>query len=96
MKATLLFLLRCYKYGISPFLGQNCRFYPGCSEYAAEAIQTHGAVKGSFLAACRLGKCHPWHAGGFDPVPPSSSASVASSAKPSATSADRSCGCSHT
>ncbi|QRX84191.1 membrane protein insertion efficiency factor YidD [Glaciimonas sp. PAMC28666] len=95
MKATLLFLLRCYKLGVSPFLGQNCRFYPSCSDYAAEAISTHGAFKGSILAACRLGKCHPWHAGGLDPVPPSSSASPASSAKPSATSAERSCGCSH-
>ncbi|MDY7546097.1 membrane protein insertion efficiency factor YidD [Glaciimonas sp. CA11.2] len=98
MKATLLFLLRCYKLGISPFLGQNCRFYPSCSDYAAEAIRTHGALKGSILAACRLGKCHPWHAGGIDPVPSSpsaSAASCASSAKPSATSAERPCGCSH-
>ncbi len=70
MKTILLFLLRCYKLGISPFLGQNCRFYPSCSEYAAEAINVHGAVKGCALAACRLSKCHPWHAGGLDPVPP--------------------------
>ncbi|KAF3996997.1 membrane protein insertion efficiency factor YidD [Glaciimonas immobilis] len=92
MKATLLFLLRCYKLGISPFLGQNCRFYPSCSDYAAEAIRSHGALKGSILAVCRLGKCHPWHAGGVDPVPPSPSAS---SAKPPAISAERPCGCSH-
>ena len=71
MKAVLMFLLRTYKYGISPFLGQNCRFYPSCSEYATQAISEHGAVKGGILAARRLGRCHPWHSGGCDPVPPS-------------------------
>lgn len=69
MKAILLLLLRAYKLGISPFLGQNCRFYPSCSEYAAEAIRKHGAFSGSLLAVRRLCKCHPWHPGGFDPVP---------------------------
>lgn len=70
MKALLLLLLRFYKLCISPFLGQNCRFYPSCSDYAREAVITHGALKGSVLAGRRLCKCHPWNAGGFDPVPP--------------------------
>jgi putative membrane protein insertion efficiency factor len=69
MKTLLLILLRGYKLGVSPFLGQNCRFYPSCSEYAAEAVREHGALKGGALAARRLCKCHPWHAGGIDPVP---------------------------
>lgn len=69
MKTFLLLLLRAYKLGISPFLGQNCRFYPSCSDYAAEAVRVHGALKGSTLAARRLCKCHPWHPGGLDPVP---------------------------
>jgi putative membrane protein insertion efficiency factor len=69
MKALLLLLLRAYKYGISPMLGQNCRFYPSCSEYAYQAVELHGAVKGGMLAGRRLCKCHPWHPGGLDPVP---------------------------
>ena len=71
MKPTLLllFLLRGYKLAISPFLGQNCRFHPSCSDYAAQAIDLHGAARGSLLAALRLCKCHPWHPGGLDPVP---------------------------
>ena len=68
-QSLLLLLLRFYKYAISPMLGQNCRFYPSCSDYAAGAIQTHGALKGSWLAGKRLCKCHPWHPGGIDPVP---------------------------
>ena len=69
MKPLLLILLRIYKLGISPLLGQNCRFYPSCSAYAHEAICEHGALRGSWLAACRLCKCHPWHPGGLDLVP---------------------------
>lgn len=69
MKKVLLLLLRGYKLGISPFLGQNCRFYPSCSDYAAQAIDLHGPARGSLLAARRLCKCHPWHPGGLDPVP---------------------------
>jgi putative membrane protein insertion efficiency factor len=69
MKTPLLLLLRAYKLGLSPFLGQNCRFYPSCSDYAAEAVRLHGALKGSLLAGKRLCKCHPWHPGGLDPVP---------------------------
>ena len=66
----LLLLLRGYKLCISPFLGQHCRFFPSCSDYAHEAILSHGAVRGSLLAGRRLCKCHPWHAGGIDLVPP--------------------------
>jgi uncharacterized protein len=69
MKALLLILLRVYQLGISPFLGARCRFYPSCSAYAIEAIDRYGALKGSGLAAKRLCKCHPWHPGGYDPVP---------------------------
>ena len=71
MKRFLLILLRAYKLGVSPFLGQRCRFYPSCSDYAAEAIKTHGPWRGSLLASAPPWKCHPWHAGGFDPVPSS-------------------------
>ena len=66
----MLLLLRGYKLCISPFLGQNCRFYPSCSDYAQQAIVEHGVARGSLLAGRRLCKCHPWHAGGFDAVPP--------------------------
>ena len=69
MKRVLLLLLRGYQLGISPFLGQNCRFHPSCSDYAAQAIDLHGPAHGSLLAARRLCKCHPWHPGGLDPVP---------------------------
>ncbi|RJF97292.1 membrane protein insertion efficiency factor YidD [Noviherbaspirillum saxi] len=69
MKTLLLLLLRAYKLGISPLLGPACRFYPSCSDYASEAIRTYGPAKGGLLAAKRLCKCHPWHPGGYDPVP---------------------------
>jgi putative membrane protein insertion efficiency factor len=69
MRALLLALLRAYQYAIRPLLGANCRFYPSCSDYAREAIERHGAGKGSWLTARRLARCHPYHPGGFDPVP---------------------------
>jgi putative membrane protein insertion efficiency factor len=69
MKTLLRLLLRGYQIGISPWLGPRCRFYPTCSNYALEAIDRHGAAKGSLLAGKRLLKCHPWHPGGLDPVP---------------------------
>ena len=65
----LIALLRFYKRFISPLLGPRCRFVPSCSEYAMQAIAGHGPLRGSWLAARRLGRCHPFHPGGFDPVP---------------------------
>jgi len=69
MKKVLLGVLGVYRYGISPMLGRNCRFHPSCSEYAAEAVSEHGALKGSWLALRRVSCCHPFHPGGYDPVP---------------------------
>ncbi|HET7260345.1 MAG TPA: membrane protein insertion efficiency factor YidD [Casimicrobiaceae bacterium] len=69
MKSVLLVALRGYRLVISPVVGANCRFYPSCSQYASEAIERHGALRGSWLAVKRVGRCHPWHPGGFDPVP---------------------------
>ena len=65
----LVALLKIYQYAISPLLGSRCRFDPSCSQYAVEALQRHGVFKGSWLAARRVGRCHPWHPGGYDPVP---------------------------
>ncbi|WP_167268436.1 membrane protein insertion efficiency factor YidD [Paenarthrobacter ilicis] len=65
----LILLLKAYRKVISPLYGQVCRFFPSCSAYALEAVTVHGAVKGSWLAARRLAKCHPWNAGGVDHVP---------------------------
>lgn len=62
-------VVRGYKRFVSPFMPPACRFQPTCSDYAAEAIEVHGVLKGSALAASRLLRCHPWSAGGFDPVP---------------------------
>ena len=70
MKRILLAMIAGYRLLISPFLGANCRFYPTCSAYAAEAVERHGAVRGSWLSLKRISKCHPWHPGGVDPVPP--------------------------
>lgn len=78
MKTFLSLLIRGYQLGISPFLGQNCRFYPSCSQYAIEALGEHGALKGSLLAGKRLCKCAPWHPGGIDLVPPKSSSKTTS------------------
>jgi len=65
----LLVLIRFYRYAISPMLGQNCRFYPSCSDYAAQAIEKYGAIKGTHLGLKRILRCHPWNPGGVDPVP---------------------------
>jgi putative membrane protein insertion efficiency factor len=69
MQSLLILLIRVYRYVLSPWLGTRCRFEPSCSQYALQAIQEHGALKGSWLAARRLTRCHPFHPGGLDPVP---------------------------
>ncbi|MFV8605963.1 membrane protein insertion efficiency factor YidD [Ralstonia pseudosolanacearum] len=70
MTRVLLFLLRVYKVAFSPFVGAQCRFLPTCSDYARDAVLTHGPALGSYLAAKRLCRCHPFAQGGYDPVPP--------------------------
>jgi len=69
MRFVLKLLIRGYQLAISPLFGPRCRFYPSCSHYAFEAIDTHGAVRGAWLAIKRIARCHPFHEGGFDPVP---------------------------
>ena len=69
MKFIAIILIRLYQWCISPLIGRCCRFYPSCSEYTAESIKKHGAMKGIFLGIKRLGKCHPLHPGGVDEVP---------------------------
>jgi len=68
MKYLLIGLLKAYRLVISPLYGNVCRYYPSCSAYALRAVSVHGAAKGSWLAARRLLRCHPWAAGGYDPV----------------------------
>ncbi|MEW7848393.1 membrane protein insertion efficiency factor YidD [Massilia aurea] len=85
MKTLFIWLLRGYQLLISPMLGPRCRFYPSCSNYAIEALRVHGAARGSWLAARRVGRCHPWNAGGLDPVPPKGAKESHSAA----------CGCNH-
>lgn len=70
MKKLILKMIRVYQKYISPMSPPTCRFYPTCSQYAIEAVEEHGAIKGSYLATRRILKCHPFHEGGFDPVPP--------------------------
>jgi hypothetical protein len=69
MKIVLLAFIRFYQYAISPLIGRRCRYFPTCSEYTADAIHKHGAVKGGWLGVKRICRCHPWHPGGYDPVP---------------------------
>jgi putative membrane protein insertion efficiency factor len=79
-----LSLIALYRLGISPLLGPRCRFYPSCSEYGAQALERFGLMKGLWLTIRRLGRCHPFHAGGLDPVPESAAASASKSASESA------------
>ncbi len=69
IRRVLLILVRAYQRLVSPLLPPACRFHPSCSAYAATAIERHGAAKGSWLAARRVLRCHPFHPGGVDPVP---------------------------
>jgi hypothetical protein len=69
MSRLLLALIRAYRYLLSPWWGGGCRFTPSCSTYAMEAIERHGSFRGGWLALRRIARCHPWCAGGFDPVP---------------------------
>lgn len=69
MRTFFIFLIQVYQRTLSPLLGPRCRFYPTCSSYAEQALQVHGLRRGGWLSLQRIGKCHPWHAGGVDPVP---------------------------
>ncbi|MGM9988477.1 MAG: membrane protein insertion efficiency factor YidD [Bacillaceae bacterium] len=69
MKYIFITIFRFYQKFISPLKPPSCRFYPTCSSYGIEAMQTHGAIKGTILTIMRILKCHPFHPGGFDPVP---------------------------
>ena len=72
LKRVLKGVVRFYQVAISPWTPPSCRFEPSCSQYALEALETHGAGRGSWLAAKRIARCHPWGGEGFDPVPPAS------------------------
>ena len=69
MQRLLIGLVKAYRLLLSPWLGSACRFEPTCSVYALQALERHGAARGAWLTVCRLGRCHPWCAGGHDPVP---------------------------
>lgn len=70
LAVPLIWLVRGYQLLISPLLGPTCRYYPSCSAYAVTALRTHGPLRGTWLAARRLSRCHPWSSGGVDHVPP--------------------------
>jgi uncharacterized protein len=70
MRALAVLLIRIYQWTVSPLRGPTCRFYPSCSQYALEAVQRFGVLKGAALSVARLARCHPFHPGGYDPVPP--------------------------
>ena len=78
----LLAALAVYRRWVSPLLGERCRFAPSCSAYAVQALSTHGLLRGSWLAVRRVGRCHPFHPGGYDPVPPGRSATMEAAPSP--------------
>ncbi|MCC6152491.1 MAG: membrane protein insertion efficiency factor YidD [Candidatus Hydrogenedentes bacterium] len=69
MGRILVAIIRVYQMTLSPFLGQVCRFTPSCSRYTVEAIEKYGAIRGVWYGVCRIARCHPFHPGGYDPVP---------------------------
>ncbi|AGA35434.1 Protein YidD [Thioalkalivibrio nitratireducens DSM 14787] len=69
IRTLILMPIRLYQYAISPFMAPHCRYYPSCSEYTAEAVSRHGALRGLWLGVRRVSRCHPWSEGGYDPVP---------------------------
>ena len=69
MKRALVLTVRIYQVSVGPLLAPSCRYYPTCSSYAIEALEKHGALRGAWLATRRILRCHPFRAGGFDPVP---------------------------
>ena len=81
MRKLAIASIRVYQYAISPMMANHCRFYPSCSCYALEAIETHGLLRGGWLSLRRLGRCHPWNPGGYDPVPLSNTARSSSMAE---------------
>ncbi len=85
MNRLLVWVIRAYQLLLSPLLGQRCRFYPTCSNYGIEALRVHGALRGSWLTLKRLGRCHPFHPGGVDLVPPA----------PDKPNPPAHCGCNH-
>lgn len=70
MRRLVTAAIRGYQLALSPLIGPACRYYPSCSQYALEAVARFGVLRGAYLAAARLARCHPWHEGGYDPVPP--------------------------
>ncbi len=85
VQGLLIALIRIYQAVVSPWLGPRCRFHPSCSHYACEALHTHGVARGGWLSVRRVLRCHPFHRGGFDPVPPAGldGASAVSESSPS-------------
>lgn len=69
MARLLIWMIKGYQLMLSPYFGQQCRFYPTCSQYALDSINKHGAIVGAYYSVRRLFCCHPWHAGGHDPIP---------------------------
>ena len=70
MQKILIWLIQGYRLFISPWLGSHCRYHPSCSEYTLIALREHGTLRGLVLGIKRISRCHPWHPGGYDPVPP--------------------------